>query len=63
VISRTIRIVHGRATGTFSKNADVVIYPDVQGVAWDDFHKGDLLMQRGSEACQNRIDEIKNLVF
>ena len=62
VISKTISIVHGRAVGDFAKKADVVIYPDVQGFAWDDFHKGNELMQRGIDACEQRLDELKKMV-
>lgn len=62
VISRTISIVHRRATSGFAQKSDIVIYPDVQGFAWDDFHKGELLMQRGINACEEVIDEIKILV-
>jgi len=63
VISKTMSIVHGRATGQFAEQADIVIYPDVQGIAWDDFHKGELLMQRGVDAAQERLEEIRQLVF
>jgi len=62
VISRTINIVHGQATSGFAQNSDIVIYPDVQGFAWDDFHKGEVLMQRGVTACEKVIGEIKALV-
>lgn len=62
VISRTVSIVHGHATSGFAQHSDVVIYPDVQGFAWDDFHKGEVLMQRGMAACEKVIDEIKGLV-
>ncbi len=62
VISKTISIVHGRATSGFAKKSDLVIYPDVNGVAWDDFHKGDLLVKRGIKACTDIIEEIKSLV-
>jgi NTE family protein len=62
VISRTINIVHGRATSGFAQKSDVVIYPDVHGFAWDDFHKGEVLMQRGIKACEEVIEEIKTLV-
>lgn len=62
VISRTINIVHGRATSGFAQKSDIVIYPDVQGFAWDDFHKGEILMQRGIMATREVIEEIKNLV-
>jgi len=62
VISSTISIVHSKATKGFSENSDIVIYPDVQGFAWDDFHKGQILMQRGIDSCKEHIDEIKQLV-
>ena len=62
VIARTISIVHGRATSGFVQQADVVVYPDVQGFAWDDFHRGRVLMQRGEDACTAKIEEIRALV-
>lgn len=62
VISRTISIVHGRATSGFAGKSDIVIYPDVQGFAWDDFHQGQVLMQRGARACEEVIQDIKSLV-
>ena len=62
VISRTVAIVHGRATSGFAQKSDIVIYPDVQGFAWDDFHKGKVLMQRGISACEEVLQEIKALV-
>jgi len=62
VIARTISIVHGRATSGFVQHADVVVYPDVQGFAWDDFHRGRVLMQRGEDACAAKIEEIRALV-
>ena len=62
VIYRTISIVHGRATSGFAQKSDVVIYPDVQGFAWNDFHKGEVLMQRGILACEQVLPEIKALI-
>ena len=61
VISRTVAIVHGRATSGFAQKSDIVISPDVQGFAWDDFHKGEVLMQRGVSACEKMLEEIKAL--
>ncbi len=61
VISRTMSIVHGRATGKFADQADIVLYPDVQEFAWDDFHRGKFLMQRGIDAARERLEEIKKL--
>lgn len=62
MISRTISIVHGRATGDFARNADIVLYPDVKKYAWDDFHKGVSLMRYGMEECFEHLEEIKNLI-
>ncbi len=62
MVSRTISIVHGRATGDFAKNADIVLYPDVKDHAWDDFHKGIALMRYGMEECYERLDEIKKMI-
>ncbi|MCP4672196.1 MAG: cyclic nucleotide-binding domain-containing protein [Desulfobacula sp.] len=62
VVFRTISIVHGRATGNFTKNADIVIYPNVQDYAWDDFHKGISLMRYGMEACFEQLEDIKKLI-
>lgn len=62
MVSRTISIVHGRATGDFAKNADIVLYPDVKDHAWDDFHRGISLMRYGMEECFERLEEIKNMI-
>jgi len=59
ILTRIVNIVHRQATGGFAGRSDIVIYPDVNGIAWDDFHKGELLMQRGIKACEQVIDEIK----
>ena len=61
VITRTINIVHGHATGGFAHKSDLVIYPETRDFAWDDFHKGDLLVKRGEQACKNVIDEIRGI--
>lgn len=61
VIMRTIDIVHGHATGGFVQKADLVIYPETREFAWDDFHRGNLLMKRGELACRKVIDEIRTI--
>ena len=59
VIMRTINIVHGHATGGVAQKSDLVIYPEIKAFAWDDFHKGDLLMKKGELAGRKVIDEIR----
>jgi NTE family protein len=62
MVFRTISIVHGRATGDFAKNADMVLYPDVKKYAWDDFHKGISLMRYGMEECFEHLEEIRKMI-
>lgn len=62
MVFRTISIVHGRATGDFAKNADMVLYPDVKDYAWDDFHKGISLMRYGMEECFEYLEEIRKMI-
>ncbi|MCF6247094.1 MAG: patatin-like phospholipase family protein [Desulfobacula sp.] len=62
VIFRTINIVHSTATTGFAQKSDVVVYPEAQDFAWDDFHKGNVLMQRGENACKKVLKEIKALI-
>ncbi len=62
VIFRTINIVHSTATTGFAQKSDIVVYPETNEFAWDDFHKGKVLMQRGETACRKKIEEIKALV-
>ncbi len=62
ILSQTISIVHGRATGDFVKSADLVLYPDVADYAWDDFHKGLALMRIGMEECVGRLDDIRKMI-
>ena len=62
IISQTISIVHGRATGDYVKNADLVLYPDVGTFVWDDFHEGIALMRRGMDACSERLPDIQKII-
>ncbi len=62
IVSQTISIVHGRATGDFVKKADMVLYPDVKEYAWDDFHQGISLMRCGMETCIGRLEDIQKMI-
>jgi len=62
VLSKTVNIVYSHATSDFAQKADIVLYPEVNSYAWDDFHKGNELMRIGMETCRQNIDEIKRLI-
>ena len=62
VLSKTANIVYSQATGDFAQKADIVLYPEVNSFAWDDFHRGNELMRIGMDTCRNNVDEIKRLI-
>lgn len=62
VVSRTISIVHGKATNDFVRKADIVLYPEVSGFGWDDFHKGKKIMIAGMEECMKKLPEILKII-
>jgi NTE family protein len=61
-LSRTINIMHIHATKDFAKKSDIVLYPKVEKIGWDEFHRGTALMRAGEEACRENIAEIKKLI-
>jgi NTE family protein len=61
-LSRTVNIMHIQATKDFAKKADIVLYPKVANIGWDEFHRGTALMRAGEEACRENIAEIKRLI-
>ncbi|MGM0418714.1 MAG: patatin-like phospholipase family protein [Thermodesulfobacteriota bacterium] len=62
VVTRTISIVHGKATNDFSRKADIVLYPDVSSFGWDDFHKGKKMMIAGMEETIEKLPEILKII-
>jgi NTE family protein len=62
VLSRTMNIVHAHVTRDYAQKADVVLYPDVEGFAWDAFHRVSDLIDAGENACREKIEEIKQLI-
>ncbi len=61
-LSRSFSIMFSRAARESINKADLVIYPDVRGYKWGDFHLGRELITKGEEACLEKIDEIEKLI-
>lgn len=61
-LSRTVNIMHTQATKEFAKKADIVLYPKVAAIGWDEFHRGNALMRAGEEACRESLAEIRRLI-
>ncbi|MDQ7839088.1 MAG: cyclic nucleotide-binding domain-containing protein [Thermodesulfobacteriota bacterium] len=62
VLTRSFSIMFSHAARESINKSDIVIYPDVEGYKWGDFHLGKELIRRGEEACLQKIDEIEKLM-
>jgi NTE family protein len=62
VLARSFSIMFSHAARESINKADIVIYPDVEGYRWGDFHLGKELIRRGEEACLKKIEEIEKLI-
>lgn len=63
VLSRSFSIMFSRAAWENINKSDVVIYPEVAGYKWGDFHLGKELIRKGEEACLKKIGEIEQLTL
>lgn len=62
VLARSFSIMFSHAARESINKADIVVYPDVEGYRWGDFHLGKELIRRGEEACLKKIEEIEKLI-
>ncbi|MDP3028262.1 MAG: hypothetical protein Q8O04_01970, partial [Deltaproteobacteria bacterium] len=62
VLARSFSIMFSHAARESINKSDIVIYPDVEGYRWGDFHLGKELICRGEEACLKKIEEIEKLI-
>ena len=59
VVNRCFQILHSRNEDIWRRESDLVIVPDVGGVAWDGFGCGPDLLRAGEEAAQAAVDSIQ----
>jgi NTE family protein len=59
IMTKTVYILSYRVIGTSLGEADVVIEPDMGGIAFTDFHRAEECIKRGARTTQNIIPEIK----
>jgi NTE family protein len=59
IMTKTVYILSYRVIGTSLAGADVVIEPDMSGIAFTDFHRTEECIKRGTRMTQNVIPEIK----
>jgi NTE family protein len=62
IISRSFNIIQQHADIAWRQQADIIIEPDVQNFAWDDFTKTPGLVAAGREATLKALPEIRAAV-
>ncbi len=59
VVNRCFQILQSRAEESWRKYSDVIISPDVPGVAWDGFESGAEMIKAGELAAEAILPQIK----
>ncbi len=59
VVNRCFQIVESRAEDAWRKESDLVIEPDVRGIAWDGFNCGPELLKAGEAAALAAVPKIE----
>jgi NTE family protein len=62
VVSRAINAVQKNHQDTWEQHADVVLYPSVQSIAWNDFARIDEAVEAGATASRNALPQIRKLL-
>jgi NTE family protein len=61
VVSRAVSAAQKHQFETWERHADLVLRPDVQSLAWDDFQRIDEAMEAGAAAASSALPLIKKL--
>ena len=62
VIGRAFNIIQRYADVTWRQQADLIIEPDVEGMAWDDFSRTPELVRAGEAAAMKALPQIRALL-
>jgi NTE family protein len=62
VVARAVSAAQKHQLDTWERHADLVIRPDVQGLAWDDFDRANEAIQAGAAAAQLAVPRIRKLL-
>jgi NTE family protein len=62
VVSRAVTAAQKHQLEVWERHADLVLRPDVQSLAWDDFHRADEAIEAGATAARNAIPRIVKLL-
>jgi NTE family protein len=59
VVSRAVSAAQKHQLESWERHADLVLRPDVQALAWDDFHRIDEAIEAGANAATSALSELK----
>jgi NTE family protein len=62
VVSRAVNAAQKHQLEIWERHADLVLRPDVQSLAWDDFHRADEAIAAGAAAAQRALPRIEKLL-
>ncbi|HXL23648.1 MAG TPA: patatin-like phospholipase family protein [Candidatus Dormibacteraeota bacterium] len=62
VVSRAVSAAQKHQTELWERDADLVLRPDVQSLAWDDFARADEAIEAGAAAAQRALPRIEKLI-
>ncbi len=61
VVSRAVSAAQKQQLEGWERHADLVLRPDVQMLAWDDFHRIDEAIDAGAAAAKSALSQLKKL--
>lgn len=59
VVNRCFQILQSRAEESWRRHSDIIVAPDVTGVAWDGFKSGNEMIEAGERAAEAILPQIK----
>ena len=62
VVSRAVSAAQKHQLEVWERYADLVLRPDVQSLAWDDFHRADEAIEAGAAAARRALPRIESLI-
>lgn len=62
IVSRAIHAAQKNQSEPWERYADVVLYPSIQSIAWNDFDRIDEAIAAGAAATQNALPQIRGLL-
>ncbi len=62
VVSRAVTAAQKHQLEVWERHADLVLRPDVQGLAWDDFDRAEEAIEAGAAAARNALPRIQKFL-